>query len=32
MLRSNGFDVETFKTAAAFLERPTYPGMACLLD
>jgi FixJ family two-component response regulator len=31
LLRSNGFDVETFGSAAAFLERPKYHGIACLL-
>lgn len=31
LLRANGFAVEGFTSAAAFLERPQYDGLACLL-
>jgi FixJ family two-component response regulator len=31
LLGSNGFPVEVFKSPAAFLERPTFEGVACLL-
>jgi FixJ family two-component response regulator len=31
LLRLNGFPVETFMSAAAFLERPPYEGAACLV-
>src|SRR5262245_53517426 len=31
LLRANGFTVEGFTSAAAFLERPQYDGLACLL-
>lgn len=31
LLRSNGFTVETFTSPTAFLERPPYDGLACML-
>lgn len=31
LLRSNGFTVETFTSPTAFLERPSYDGLACML-
>jgi FixJ family two-component response regulator len=31
MLRANGFPVEAFSSPAAFLARPPYDGLACLL-
>jgi FixJ family two-component response regulator len=31
LLRANGFAVEGFTSAAAFLEQPKYDGLACLL-
>lgn len=31
LLRSNGFEVETFGSTAAFLERPKSQGIACLV-